>query len=131
MVFGYILGIILIPRVISQHKALEISAILGVIFSLGAIYSPPMISVTFVALLGLANALVWPAIWPLALHGLGKFIKTGSALMIMAIAGGAIVPLIWGKLADIYSTQTAYWIMIPCYLFILMYATKWYKKRSW
>lgn len=131
MILGYILGIILIPKVISQHKALEISAVLGVIFSIGAIYSPPVASVTFVALLGLANALVWPAVWPLALDGLGKFIKTGSALLIMAIAGGAIIPLVWGKLSDLYSTQLAYWILIPCYVFIFMYAYKWHKKRSW
>jgi fucose permease len=90
-----------------------------------------MVSVTFVALLGFANAIVWPAIWPLALHGLGRFIKTGSALLIMAIAGGALLPLVWGKLADLSSTQAAYWILIPCYLFIFGYAFAWHKKRSW
>ena len=131
MIVGYILGIILIPRHMSQEKALTISAILGVVFSISAIYSPPMVSVTFVALLGFANALVWPAIWPLALHGLGRFIKTGSAMLIMAIAGGAILPLIWGKLADDYSSQAAYWVMIPLYIFIFFYATKWHKMTSW
>ncbi|RLD43013.1 MAG: glucose/galactose MFS transporter [Bacteroidetes bacterium] len=131
MIVGYILGIILIPRYLSQQKALTISAVLGVVFSIAAIYSPPMISVTFVALLGLANALVWPAIWPLALHGLGRFIKTGSALLIMAIAGGAILPLVWGKLADDFSSQAAYWVMIPLYLFIYYYAAKGHKLTSW
>jgi len=131
MIAGYILGIILIPRYLSQEKALTISAILGVVFSLVAIYSPPIISVTFVALLGFANALVWPAIWPLALHGLGRFIKTGSAMLIMAIAGGAILPLVWGKLADDYSSQAAYWVMIPLYIFIFFYALKWHKLTSW
>ena len=131
MILGYILGIFLIPKLITQQKALQISAILGILFSISAIYSSPIASVTYVALLGLANALVWPAIWPLAVHGLGKFIKTGSAMLIMAIAGGAILPLVWGKLADIYSTQTAYWIMIPCYLFIFMYAVKWHKLNYW
>jgi len=131
MVVGYILGILLIPKIISQQKALEISAVLGVLFTLAAIYSPPMPSVTFVALLGLANALVWPAIWPLAIHGLGKFLKTGSAMLIMAIAGGAILPLIWGGLSDMYNTQLAYWILIPCYIFIFLFAYKWHKKTSW
>jgi len=131
MIVGYVLGIILIPRYLSQQKALIISAVLGVVFSIAAIYSPPMISVTFVALLGLANALVWPAIWPLALHGLGRFIKTGSALLIMAIAGGAILPLVWGKLADDFSSQAAYWVMIPLYLFIYFYAVKGHKLVSW
>ena len=131
MIIGYILGIIFIPKYISQGTALKISAILGIIFSMAAIYTPPMVSVSLIALLGLANALVWPAIWPLALHNLGSFIKTGSALLIMAIAGGAILPLVWGKLADVYSSQLAYWVLIPCYLFILYFATKGHKLKSW
>lgn len=131
MVIGYIIGIILIPKKISQQKALLASAVLGIVFSLFAIFTQGMVSITFVALLGLANALVWPAIWPLAIHDLGKFIKTGSAMLIMAIAGGALLPLLWGALADKYSSQQAYWILIPCYLFVLMYAQKWYKLRSW
>lgn len=131
MLVGYILGILLIPKVISQQKALQISAILGVVFSVVILFSPATISVLFVALLGLANALVWPAIWPLALEGLGKFTKTGSALLIMAIAGGALLPLVWGKFSDIASTQWAYWILIPCYLFIFGYALSWHKMRSW
>jgi fucose permease len=90
-----------------------------------------MLSVAFVALLGLANALVWPAIWPLALHGLGRFLKTGSAMLIMAIAGGAIIPLLWGKLADIENSQMAYLIILPSYLFLIGYAAWWYKKKSW
>ena len=131
MIIGYVLGILLIPKIISQRTALKISAVLGIVFSIAAIYTPPMVSVSLIALLGFANALVWPAIWPLALHNLGKFIKTGSALLIMAIAGGAILPLAWGKLADIYDSQLAYCVLIPCYLFILLFATKWYKLKSW
>lgn len=131
MIVGYVLGIILIPKVVSQRRALEISAILGILFSLVAIFSPPTISITAVALLGLANALVWPAIWPLAIHDLGRFIKTGSALLIMAIAGGAILPLLWGYLSDIIGLQNAYWILIPCYVIVLLFATRWYKLRSW
>ena len=131
MMVGYILGILFIPKIISQRTALKISAILGIIFSIAAIYTPPMISVSLIALLGFANALVWPAIWPLALHNLGRFIKTGSALLIMAIAGGAIMPLVWGKLADNYNSQFAYWVLIPCYLFILYFANKGYKIKNW
>lgn len=131
MLVGYILGILFIPKIISQQKALQISAVLGVLFSVGILLAPAMASVFFVAFLGLANALVWPAIWPLALEGLGKFTKTASALLVMAIAGGAILPLVWGKFSDISSTQWAYWILIPCYLFIFGYAVKWHKMRSW
>lgn len=131
MIVGYLLGIALIPKVISQQTALAISAVLGIALSVLVITGTPLVSVVSVALLGLANALVWPAIWPLAIHGLGKFIKTGSAMLIMAIAGGAIMPLVWGKIADDYSLQIAYWILIPCYLFIYLYATRWHKLRSW
>lgn len=131
MVLGYILGIVLIPKTITQQFALKVSAILGIVFAMGAIFTSGFTSVLFVALFGLSNALVWPAIWPLAIHNLGRFIKTGSALLIMAISGGAIMPLLWGKLSDVFGSQEAYWIMVPGYLFILFYAVKGHKIKSW
>ncbi len=133
MVIGYIIGIFSIPKFISQSKALAYSAIVGVVFSVIAINTQGYVSVLFIALLGLANALVWPAIWPLAISGLGRFTKTGSALLIMAIAGGALLPLLYGKLADIENIghQSAYWILVPCYLFILFYSLKGYKYSKW
>jgi fucose permease len=85
------------------------------------------VTVLFVALMGLANSLVWPAVWPLALYGLGRFTKTASAMLIMAIAGGALLPLLYGKLAVAFSTQTAYWLCVPCYLVIMYYAFIGYK----
>lgn len=148
MVIGYILGIILIPRVISQQNMLLVSAALGVFISLCIVFGSnestsisslfaflgvPAIPNTIlcIALLGLANAIVWPAIWPLALSGVGKYTATGSALLIMAIAGGAVVPVIMGALSTVVDRQTAYIVMTPCYLFILFYAAKGYKLRSW
>jgi glucose/galactose transporter len=131
MVVGYLLGVTLIPKVIDQRLALKVSAVLGLVFAMGAIFSSGLTSVIFVALFGLANALIWPAIWPLALSDLGSFINTGSALLIMAISGGAILPLLWGSLSDSYSSQQAYWVMVPCYLYILFYALKGYQIRSW
>jgi FHS family L-fucose permease-like MFS transporter len=125
MIVGYVLiGLILVPRIISQRTALKISAILGVIFTLLAIFTQAKTSVLFVALLGFANALVWPAMWPLAIHDLGKFIKTGSSILVMMIAGGALLPLAWGRLSDIFvdHPQFAYWICVPCYLYILYYS---------
>jgi len=126
MVVGYILGILFIPKYISQSKALAVSVITGVTFTIAAVFTSGFTSVLFIALLGLANALMWPAIWPLAIDGLGRFTKTGSALLIMAIAGGAILPLVWGKLSEIpgVGQQQAYWLMVPCYLFILWYSVK-------
>ena len=133
MVVGYIIGIFTIPKFISQSRALMGSAITGILFTTAAILTEGTVSVMFIAMLGLANALVWPAIWPLAITGLGQHTKTGSALLIMAIAGGALLPLVYGKLADLPSIgpQQAYWILVPCYLFILWYSMKGARLRAW
>jgi FHS family L-fucose permease-like MFS transporter len=133
MVIGYIFGIVAIPKLISQSKALAISAITGVLFSLVAINTTGYMSVLFIALLGLANALMWPAIWPLALEGTGKFIKTGSALLIMAIAGGALLPLVYGYFADMPEVghRAAYYVLLPCYGFILYYSLWGSRIRNW
>jgi glucose/galactose transporter len=122
MLIGYLIGIVTIPKYISQTTALKGSAILGLIFTLLAIFTSGYYSVLFIALLGLANALVWPAIWPLAIHGLGRFTKAGSALLIIGISGGAVLPKIWASLGENVGFQQAFWIMIPCYLFILYFA---------
>ncbi|MBL7813086.1 MAG: sugar MFS transporter [Bacteroidetes bacterium] len=131
MVVGYIIGIAAIPRWLSQQRALAFSAVTGIVFTLLAVSSSGYWAVLWIALLGLANALVWPAIWPLALDGVGKQLKTGSALLIMAIAGGALLPLLYGKLADLAAigSQKAYLMLIPCYLFILYFAVSGYKLR--
>ena len=132
MVLGYILGIFCIPKIISQNKALSISAVTGIIFTALVIFTSGYTSVLCIALLGFANALMWPAIWPLAIDGLGKFTKTGSALLIMGIAGGALLPQIYGRLADSsLGHQWAYIILFPCYLFIWWYAMKGHKIKSW
>lgn len=123
MILGYIVGIIAIPRYIRQQRALVFSAILGLIFSAGALATTGYASVFFIALLGLANSLMWPAIWPLALAGLGKFTKVGGSLLVMGIAGGALIPLLYGYLVDLSSARTAYFILLPIYAFILFYAT--------
>lgn len=130
MLVGYVIGIITIPKYLKQENALKLSAILGVLFTIAAILTSGFTSVLFIALLGLANSLMWPAIWPLAISGLGRFTKIGSSLLIMGIAGGAILPLIYGRLSDMINTQQAYWIMVPCYLFIWFYATKGHRMRK-
>lgn len=127
MLVGYIIGIIAIPKYISQSTALKFSAILGILFSLGAIFTSGTTSIFFIAILGLANALVWPAIWPLAINGLGKFTKTASALLIVGIAGGALLPKLWASLGESIGLQQAYWVMVPCYLFILYFAISGHK----
>ena len=133
MIVGYFVGIIAIPKYLSQSNALKYFAILGVVFSIIAILTSGYTSILMIAALGFANSIMWPAIWPLAINGLGKFMKIGSALLIMGIAGGAILPLLYGYLSDVGSigSQQAYWVMVPCYLYILYFATKGYKIKSW
>jgi fucose permease len=120
---GYIIGIFTIPKYLSQSTALKASAVLGLIFSVLAMVTKGYTSVLFIALLGLANALVWPAIWPLAIEGLGKYTRTGSALLIVGIAGGGILPRLWAKVGESIGLQNAFIILIPCYLMILYFAT--------
>ena len=127
MVVGYVIGIITIPKYIKQEKAFTICAVLGLLFSIGALMTSGVASVAFVSLLGLANSLMWPAIWPLALAGVGRFTKAASSLLIMGIAGGALIPLGYGALADHWNPHQAYWIIVPCYLFILYYAVSGHK----
>ncbi len=122
MLVGYIIGIFAIPKYFSQSTALKGSAIIGLVFSVLAMFTSGITSVLFIALLGLANALVWPAVWPLALEGLGKFTRTGSALLIVGIGGGAIIPRLWADIGVHIGLQKAFVILIPCYLFILYYS---------
>lgn len=148
MVATYALGVVLIPKYVKQKTALITSAVLGIIFSFCILNTTGFTSVVFVAALGIANALVWPAIWPLTLEGLGKFTKTASALLIMAISGGAIIPPLYGKIVDATSEEliangipklealataatSSYWILIPCYAIVLFFAIWGHKIKNW
>jgi MFS transporter, FHS family, L-fucose permease len=122
MVLGYILGILLVPRRMSQEAALASSAALGIVLTIAIVTTHGMPSVLFVASLGVANAVLWPCIFPLALTGLGNFTKIGSAIMIMAIIGGAVVPPAYGLLAHAIGNQLAYLSLAPMYALILAYA---------
>ncbi|MCO5269526.1 MAG: sugar MFS transporter [Brumimicrobium sp.] len=122
MLAGYLIGIVTIPKLIKQENALALATVLGIVFTICAIYTSGITSIFFIALLGFANAPVWPAIWPLALDGLGKHINAGSALLIIGIGGGAILPKIWAMLGESVGFQNAFWLMVPCYLFILFFA---------
>jgi glucose/galactose transporter len=130
-ILGYFLGIILIPRIVSQINAMRICATLGIASVLIIALLPRGLSIFFVAALGLANSLIWPAIWPLALAGLGKFTKRGSALLVMGIAGGGLLPPVLGLIKDhVSSYQQAYWMLLPLYAYFLFYAIKGYKIRG-
>lgn len=122
MVIGYLLGIALIPRRMSQERALALSAGIGIALTVAVAVTHGIVSVLLVASLGFANAVLWPAIFPIALTGLGEHTKTGAAIMIMAIVGGAVVPPCYGLLARLAGNQMAYLILVPMYAFILGYA---------
>jgi len=149
MVLGYLVGVVAIPRWLSQSRALVLSGLAGVVLTCGVALGSstdtglsqalvgwlgvPAVpnTVMCLALLGLANAMVWPAIWPLALQGLGRHTAAGSAVLVMAIAGGAVLPLLYGGLSDLASPRSAYWLMLPCYALIFWYAAGGHKIRRW
>ena len=137
---GYILGIICIPRFVSQVNTLRFCTLLGTALTLLIIYAHGSVtflghttdvSIWFVVLLGFANSLVWAGIWPLALDGLGRFTKVGASVMIMGLCGNAIMPLFYGYLADLYNVRYAYWVLFPCYIYLAYFAFHGHTLRSW
>ena len=137
---GYILGILIIPKYVSQTKALIICTVLGLLLSFGVVFADfnvtlfghqANISIFLLCALGFPNALIYAGIWPLSIHGLGKFTKTGSSLLIMGLCGNAILPLIYGYFAEVYDLRIGYWILIPCFLYLIFFATKAHKINSW
>ena len=139
-ILGYLLGITFIPKVLSQLNALKICTLLGLALSCCILlFSGRMtlfghqtdISVWFIVLLGFANSMIWAGVWPLALDNLGRFIKTGASLLIMGLCGNAIMPLLYGYWADQHSLREAYWVLIPCYTYLIFYAFYGHKLKSW
>ncbi|MCL4639299.1 MULTISPECIES: sugar MFS transporter [Olivibacter] len=137
---GYCLGIICIPRWISQVNALRICTLLGAALTLLIIFARGNVSILghhtdisiwFVVLLGFGNSLIWAGIWPLALDGLGRFTKLGGSLLIMGLCGNAILPLAYGYFADAFNLRMAYWVLFPCYLYLIYYAAYGHKIRKW
>jgi glucose/galactose transporter len=125
MLVGYLVGLVAIPRWISQERYLSLSAVLGVLFALGALLTHGYVSVAFVAALGFTNAMMWPAIFPLAIRGLGRLTETGSALLVMGIAGGAVIPQLFAVLKQHHDFQLVFAaLVVPCYLYILYYARR-------
>ncbi|MDN5285407.1 MAG: glucose/galactose transporter [Mucilaginibacter sp.] len=137
---GYVIGIVVIPKYISQVNALRCCTILGILFTLLIIFAHGKvgilghitdISIWFVVLLGLANSMVWAGIWPLALSDLGRFTKLGASIMVMGLCGSAILPLLYGHFADLFNVRKAYWVLFPCYLYLIFYAFHGFKLRNW
>jgi glucose/galactose transporter len=139
-VCGYLLGIVLIPKFIRQVNALRFCTLLGTALTLLIVYAQGDIvllghktdvSIWFVVMLGFANSIIWAGIWPLAIDGLGKFTKIGSSVMIMALCGNAIMPLVYGYFAELHGQRAAYWVLFPCYIYLVFYAMYGHKIRRW
>ena len=130
MVIGYICGVVLIPKYLSQATALKICGFTALFGSLMVVSSPQNLSIYFIAFIALGCSLMWPALWPLAMTDLGKFTKAGSSLMVIAIVGGALIPTVYGFMKDAVGAQDAYWICVPCFLYILYYGFKGHKIRT-
>ncbi len=137
---GYLIGITLVPKYISQLTALRFCTILGTILTVCILFVkgkvdwlgyPVDISIWFVVLLGLANSLVWAGIWPLALDGLGRFTRIGASVLIMGLCGNAVMPLLYGYIADLFSERDAYAVLLPCYLYLVFFAIRGYRIRKW
>lgn len=140
MFVGYVFGVIMIPKIISQTNALRLFTVIGLLASLSVIFLPGEIGIYALIAVGFANSIMWGAIWPLAIADLGKFTKTGASLLVMGIVGGAVIPLIFGFILDSLKTnelptvtdyQHAYWTFIPAYLFILYFSTLGHKIRKY
>jgi fucose permease len=138
--FGFLSGIILIPKFINHLNVLRICTTSAVVLTL--IFFMVSGQVTFLGhtvdlsiwvlvLLGLSNSLMYSTIWPLALTGLGRFTKMGGSILIMGLSGSAIVPLIYGRFADLFDPHVAYWVLLPCYIYLGFYAFYGYRIRTW
>jgi len=124
MGLGYIIGVIVIPRYIKQERLFFYASVAGTIVLIGVLATNGLISLILFATLGLFHAILWPAIWPLALKGLGKHTKIGSSILIMGILGGAVMPPLYGAISGMIGTKWAYLLLLPCYLFNAFYASK-------
>jgi len=139
-IIGYLLGISFIPKLVSQLNALKVCTVLGLILSLCILAFERKvaffghdtdISVWFIVSLGFANSMIWAGVWPLALNNLGRFIKTGASLLIMGLCGNAIMPLLYGYWADQHSLREAYWVLLPCYTYLIFYAFYAHRLKDW
>ena len=131
ILLGYLVGVIMIPRYISQQKALVICTITGLVFSVLVLVLPIKASLWCLVLSGIPNSLIYAGIWPLAIRGLGKWTSLGTSLLVMALCGNAVLSLLYGLMTDYMSMQASYWLLIPCFVYMIYYALRGYKIEKW
>lgn len=138
---GYVAGIICIPKYISQQKALVVCTVSGLVLSALVLLTQSVwvnfagmnarLSIWFLVLLGIPNSLIYAGIWPLAIKNLGKWTNLGSSILVMALCGNAVMTLSYGALADKVGLDKAYWLLIPCFAYMIFYAVWGYKFEYW
>lgn len=140
ILIGYLCGIALIPKYLKQQKALLICTITGLVLSLCVIFASGSvelfgmqtdISLWFLILLGLPNSLIFAGIWPLAIRNLGKYTNLGSSFLVMGLCGNAFLPLIYGWVADNFGLRVGYWVLVPCFLYLIFYAAVGHSIEHW
>ncbi|WP_298761427.1 MFS transporter [uncultured Psychroserpens sp.] len=103
-------------------KTLKIFSFLGILGMLIGLFSSGNVALFAFLSGGLFCSIMWPCIFTLSIAGLGKYTSQGSAFLIMMILGGAIIPPVQGKLADVFTIQSSYWIAVACFAYLLFYA---------
>lgn len=138
--FGFLAGIVLIPKFINHLNVLRLCTTSAIVLTLlfflvnGKVTflgHTANLSIWFLVLLGLSNSLMWSAIWPLALNGLGRFTKMGGSILIMGLCGSAVIPIFYGYFADHFNAHAAYWVLFPCYVYLAYYAYYGYRVKNW
>ncbi|WP_299885079.1 MFS transporter [uncultured Lacinutrix sp.] len=103
-------------------KTLKTFSLLGVLAMLIGVFTSGNIALFAFLSGGLFCSIMWPCIFTLSIAGLGKYTSQGSAFLVMMILGGAIIPPLQGKLADVFNIQSSYWIAVLCFAYLLFYA---------
>ncbi len=117
----------LIMRHIDDGKALAFNAGAVIILLVVTVLTTGHAAMWSVLAIGLFNSIMFPTIFSLALHGLGKYTSQGSGILCLAIVGGAVLPVIQGGLADTIGIHLAFLMPIICYLYIAFYGLKGHK----
>ncbi len=103
-------------------RTLLLFSIMGIVAMVIGIMTEGIVSVYAFLSGGLACSIMWPSIFALSIAGLGKYTTQGSAFLIMMILGGAIIPPIQGKLADIIGIHQSFLVAIICFAYLAIFA---------
>ncbi|KXV45152.1 glucose/galactose transporter [Gluconobacter roseus] len=125
MLGGYVTGFLIVPRFVTQERLMELACMMGGLLTTAAFLTHGYVSVLCVALLGAANAMLMPTIFPIAIRGAGLWTPLASALLVMAYSGGAIIPQIYVALKPVFGFQAMFALLVlPSYLALLLYARR-------